>query len=73
MGSIELRHLGILVFVLGIMTLGCSVRYVHSIQGEMHRSLSIAHRLWMGYRVRIVRWMFWTGLILIALGSAMQW
>ena len=72
MGIIELRHLGILFFVLGIIIVGCSVRYFETTDGKTYLG-HITHRLWMGYRVRIVRRMFWTGLILMALGSVLQW
>ncbi len=70
---VETRQLGILLVILGIVLVGCSFRYRESIDEQMVRKRSLKHRLMMGYRVRITFWIFWTGLILMALGAALQW
>ncbi len=70
---VETRQLGILLVILGIVLVGCSFRYRESIDEEMVRKRTLKRRLMMGYRVRITFWIFWTGLILMALGAALQW
>ncbi len=69
---IEARQLGILLVILGIVLVGCSFRYFESTDEEIRRR-SITRFFRRPYRVRIVRGMFWTGLILMALGAALQW
>lgn len=71
--NIQPHQLGILLFIVGIILVGCSVRYFESGHEQMLRRMSIISILMMGYRTRIVRWMFWTGLILMALGSVLRW
>lgn len=67
------HQLGILFFIFGIIIVGCSVRYFESTHEPMIRRMGITRLLWTGYRTRIIRWMFWTGIILMTLGSALQW
>ncbi len=70
---IEAHRLGVVLVILGMIILGCSFQCVESIDGAVLRRMSINRRLWMGYRVRMVRWLFWIALILMALGSGLQW
>lgn len=69
---VKVRHLGILLVIVGIIMVACSFRYFES-TGEEIRRRSLSHFFRRAYRVRIVRGMFWTGLILMALGAALQW
>ncbi len=70
---IEARQLGILLLILGIIVVGFSVGYAESIDEAIVRKGSLKRRLTKGYRVRVRFWIFWTGLILMALGAALQW
>jgi hypothetical protein len=69
---IEARQLGILLLILGLIMVGFSFRYFESTDEEIRRR-GITRFFRRPYRVRIVRGMFWTGLILMALGAALQW
>ncbi len=69
---IEARQLGILLLILGLIMVGFSFRYFKSTDEEIWPR-RITRFYLRSYRVRIVRGMFWTGLILMALGAALQW
>ncbi len=69
----EARQVGIILVILGLIVLGRSVRFVESEEETTVRKKRFKRRLTTGYRVRIRSWVFWTGLILMVLGAALQW
>ena len=70
---VERRQIGIVMSLLGLLFLGLSIGFRESEEETMVRLASLRHRILMGYRVRIRRWIFWSGLVLMALGALLQW
>lgn len=71
--SVELRQVGIVLFLVGLLLLGLSVGFRESEEEATVRQASVRRRILMGYRVRIRRWMFRSGLVLMAVGALLQW
>lgn len=70
---VELRQIGIVLSLLGLLLLGLSIGFRESENETIVRLASLRRRILMGHRVRIRRWIFWSGLVLMALGALLQW
>lgn len=69
------QHIGIIATILGTVLLAFSVQTKRQYQGELARAVDNMKQnnpsLLEPTETHIVRWRFWAGLILIALGSAL--
>lgn len=70
---VEVRQIGIVLFLLGLLLLGLSIGFRESEEEAIVRRASLRRHVLIGYRVRIRRWIFWSGLVLMAVGALLQW
>ncbi len=63
---VEVRQIGIVLFLLGLLLPGLSIGFRESEEEAIVRRASLRRHVLIGYRVRIWRWIFWSGLVLMA-------
>lgn len=71
------QHIGIIATIVGTVLLAFSIGTKRQYQGQLARVLDQFKQTNPGFleptETHIVRWMFWAGLVLVALGSGLQW
>ncbi len=73
MDLITLRQSGILLVVFGTLFMAFSVHYKEGVAPELRRLIYIPKDVVVPTEARLIPWKFWVGLVLIAVGSLLQW
>jgi len=73
MPSIEPRQWGLILVIVGTGLMAISVTYRQSLPRQLQREMERRQDVVVPTQVIFCRWLFWSGLGCIALGSLMQW
>jgi len=74
----ELKHVGIILVVIGTILLAFSLKIIHGydtkhpVMKESHKIAKESGYVWPS-ETYINKWLFWAGLACVALGSLLQW
>lgn len=73
MTFITRQQIGLIVVLLGTASLAFSIRTLSQYDENILKEIDPDKKLWAPTQTAIVRPLFWGGLVLVSIGTALQW